>query len=296
MTPFIATSAGGSGDRCAAWLVRQPARARRAGAAAVLAAALLCGGHLPAHAQIVAIVNGEPITATDIAQRSKLLQLSTHKAPPRQEVLDELIDDKLKIQLSKRFIAEVPKREIDSAYANMARRAGLTTQQFTQALTKDGVSVEALKVRIHADFVWGQIIRGKYQGSLQIGEKDVMAALQTKNKPDSVGYEYLLRPIMLLLPNGASPEAIEARRREVEALRTRFQSCDEGIRLAMALTDVAVRDPIRRQSADLPAPQREVLNNTPLGHLTPPDISRIARTLASDIPLPMKPPAPAPAP
>ena len=46
------------------------------------------------------------ITATDIAQRSKLIQISSQKVPPRQEVLDELIEDHLKVQLSKRYIAE----------------------------------------------------------------------------------------------------------------------------------------------------------------------------------------------
>ena len=48
--------------------------------------------------QIVVIVNGEPITALDIDQRSKLTQLSTHKVPARQEVLDELINEKLKLR------------------------------------------------------------------------------------------------------------------------------------------------------------------------------------------------------
>ena len=34
-----------------------------------------------AHAQVAALVNGEPITALDIAQRTKLVQLSTQKRP-----------------------------------------------------------------------------------------------------------------------------------------------------------------------------------------------------------------------
>src|SRR5262245_44788997 len=46
--------------------------------------------------QVVVIVNGEPITALDIEQRSKLNQLSTHKAPARQDILDELINEKLR--------------------------------------------------------------------------------------------------------------------------------------------------------------------------------------------------------
>src|ERR1700757_4385750 len=55
-------------------------------------------GAPPLHAQSVAVmVNGEPITDYDIEQRSKLLFLSTHKKPTRQEVIDELIDDKVKI-------------------------------------------------------------------------------------------------------------------------------------------------------------------------------------------------------
>ena len=270
MRPFSATAIRlDAAPMSSAWL----GPLARHAAAAALACASLCAGHVPARAQIVAIVNGEPITATDIAQRTKLTQLSTHKVPPRQEVIDELIDDKLKVQLSKRYIAEVPKREIENAFAGIARRAGLTAQQFTQALTQSGVNVDALKTRIHADFVWNQIIRGKFQGSLQIGEKDVFAALRSKNKEDVGGLEYTLRPIVFLVARGAPAATFEARKRDAEGLRGRFQSCEEGIRLAMALPDVAVREQIRRQSADIGAPQREVLEKTAVGRLTPPEVT-----------------------
>ena len=246
---------------------------RRAVAAATLAVTVLCAGYQPARAQIVAIINGEPITATDIAQRTKLIQLSTQKVPGRQEVLEELIDDHLKVQLSKRYIAEVPKREIENAFATIARRAGMSTQQFAAALKQSGISAEALKARIHADFVWGQIVRGKFQGSLQVGDRDVFVALKEKNKEDVAGTEYTLRPIVFLVPRGAAPAAYEARKRDAEALRGRFQGCDEGLRLAMGTPDVAVRELIRRVSADLGAPQREVLDKTEIGRLTPPEIT-----------------------
>ena len=252
---------------------RRLAPAARIAGAALLAAVLLCAGDRSAHAQIVAIVNGEPITATDVASRTKLIQLSTQKAPSKQEVLDELIDDHLKVQLSKRFIAEVPKREIETAYATIARRAGMSPQQFTDALKKSGISVEGLKSRIHADFVWGQIVRGKFQGSLQVGDRDVFVALKEKNKQDVAGTEYTLRPIVFLVTKGAAPAVYEQRKRDAEGLRTRFQGCEAGIRLAMGMADVAVRDQIRRQSADIGAPQREVLDKTEVGRLTPPEIT-----------------------
>ena len=53
--------------------------------------------------QVVVIVNGDPITALDIEQRTKLNQLSTHKTPARQEILDELINEKLKVKEAKKF-------------------------------------------------------------------------------------------------------------------------------------------------------------------------------------------------
>src|SRR5438876_4531416 len=56
----------------------------------------------PLHAQTVAVmVNGDPITDFDIEQRSKLNFLSTHKPSNRQEVINELIDEKVKIKEAK---------------------------------------------------------------------------------------------------------------------------------------------------------------------------------------------------
>ena len=145
---------------------------------AALAVAATLVSALPAQAQVVAIVGGEPITEVDIQQRTRLIELSTQKKPSRQEALDDLIDDKLKVQLSKRYIAEVPKRDIETAFSNMARRAGMTPQQFAKSTSSQGVSAEALKTRIHADFVWSQIVRGKFQGSLQVGDKEVEVKMQ----------------------------------------------------------------------------------------------------------------------
>jgi peptidyl-prolyl cis-trans isomerase SurA len=241
--------------------------------AAVVAALLLVAAGSTAHAQIVALVNGDPITALDISQRTRLIQLSTQKVPPRHEVLDELIEDRIKVQLGKRYISEVPKREIESAFSNIARRAGLTPEQFSKSVTASGISVESLKARIHADFVWTQIIRGKFRSTLQIGDQEVAVKLQGKEKQEPASFEYSLRPILFLVPRGSAAATFEARKRDAEGLRARFQNCAEGLRFAMALPDVAVREAIIRQSSDLAQAQRDVLNNTPVGKLTPPDVT-----------------------
>jgi peptidyl-prolyl cis-trans isomerase SurA len=241
--------------------------------AALLAAGVSAPGSVARAQQIVVIVNGEPITALDIEQRSKLTQLSTHKAPARQEVLDELINEKLKVREAKKFGLEISSSEVDSAYATMAGRMRLTAEQLTEQLAKSGIHAGTLKARIKADLTWPQLVRGRYSSSLQIGDKDILTAMDSKSN-DTVGYDYTLRPILFLVPAG-SPEAfVEGRKREAEALRNRFQDCEAGISFARALKDVAVRDQVIRSSADIPAELRKVLEGIEVGRLTAPEVTK----------------------
>lgn len=226
-----------------------------------------------AHAQVVAIVNGEPITALDLAQRTRLIQLSTRKTPSRQEALDELIDDKLKLNIAKRYTVDIPNREVDAAYANIARRSGLSPQQFDQALAGAGITGAAFKAKLRSDIAWSAIVRGKFQSAAQVGDKEVAMAMQGQNKEpgEDVAYEYRLQPILFIVPRGSSAQTFEARRKEAEAFRAKFQSCEEGIPAARLMRDVAIRGRILRNSTDLPQQQRQVLDSTPVGRLTPPE-------------------------
>jgi len=246
-------------------------------AAAALALALAAAGLArPALAQHVAvIVNGAPITTYDIEQRSKFTTLSTHKTPNRQDVIEELIDEKLKVQVGQRYKLEISDSDVENAYANMARRMRLTPEQLTGALAHAGVDSQTLKSRIKADISWQQIVRGKFQSSLQIRDKDVFAKVQSKEDKDKkeVAYEYVLRPILFITPPGANEQVIDARKREAEALRVRFEGCDTGLNFARALRDVAVRDQIVKSSIDLPPAMRKILDDVTVGKLTTPDVT-----------------------
>lgn len=243
-------------------------------AAALLLAASLAAWPSPALAQVVVVVNGAPVTALDVEHRTRLIQLTTRKTPARQEVLNELIDDKLKLFIAKRYGMEPSDSEIDTQFENMARRGRMTTQQFGQSLTSSGVPVSAFKNRMRAELVWSQLVRGKFGSSLQIGETDIAAVLQERKteEKDAVGYFYTLRPILFIVPRGSDNSFIEAKRRDAEALRARVQSCEEAVSFARALKDVAVRAPITRSSADLTPDLREILANLPIGKLATPEL------------------------
>lgn len=250
---------------------------RRQLVTAIIAVALAaCAYGTAAAQQVIAVVNGELITAFDIEQRTKLIQLSTQKPPPRQEVLEELIDEKVKLSVIKRWSMEVTDKEVESSYASMARRMRMSAPQLTETLAKSGISAATLKSRIKADIIWTGIVRSKYQSSMQVNEKEIRAALETRPKDDktAVGHDYTLRPILFIIPRGSADTVVEGRKREAEALRTRFEGCDEGIAFARTMRDVAVKSPVHRSSSDLAPALREILDGVPVGKLTPPEVTQ----------------------
>jgi len=225
---------------------------------------------------VVIIVNGDPITALDIEQRMKFIQISTQKAPSRTDVVNELIDEKLKVREGKRWGVELSDAEVDSQYSSMAGRMRQTAEQLTQNLAKGGVHPNTLKARIRADTVWSQLVRGRYQASLQLSEKDVEDAVPKEGEEqESAAMDYIMRPILLLVTPGASPAVVDGRRKEAEALRTRFKSCEDGVSLARAMRDTAVRDQIIRNSGDLSPELRKMLDAVPVGQLTAPEVTKL---------------------
>jgi peptidyl-prolyl cis-trans isomerase SurA len=240
---------------------------------ATTALILICCGS-PLRAQTVAVmVNGEPITNFDIEQRSKLNELSTHKVPGRQEVIDELIDEKVKIKEAKKYSVDPSGSEIDAAYASMSTRMRLNTDQLTQILAAKGIRPDTMKSRLRADMVWTSLVRGRFKESLQVGEKEVQAAVDASGgeKQDTESFEYQMRPIVLIVPRGAAPTVMEARHKEADALRERIQSCAEANNIFKAMQNSTIRDTVVKTSADIPASLRDLLDKTPIGHLTPPE-------------------------
>ncbi|MBN8981826.1 MAG: SurA N-terminal domain-containing protein [Rhizobiales bacterium] len=244
-------------------------------AVVVLAAA---GLQTPAHAQsIVAIVNGEAITNTDIEQRIKLTQLTAKKTITRQEALDELINDKVKIKEGKKYGLDLSAADIDSAYANMASRMRMNDEQLSKTLENNGIRPQTLKARMKADMTWGNLVRGRFNSTLTPADKDLRAAMGEKegdDKTSAESFEYKMRPIVLVVPRGAAPSAVELRRKEAELLRQRIDGCDQATEFFRSMRDAAIRDQVVKTSADLSAPLRELLDKTPIGKLTPPEITK----------------------
>jgi peptidyl-prolyl cis-trans isomerase SurA len=244
--------------------------------AITVALAVLAGGISPLQAQSVAVmVNGEPITNYDIEQRTKLNFLTIRKQMPRKEVIDELIDEKVKIREAKKYGVDPSASDIDQAFAGMGSRMRLSPEQLTKSLESQGVRPDTLKARLKADMVWSSLVRGRFKESLQVGEKEVAAAAQASGEAtETEAFEYKMQPIVLIVPRGSASAAIDLRRKEEESLRDRVQTCAQANSYFKSMRNAAIRSMVTKTSADLPGPLRELLDKTPIGHLTPPEITK----------------------
>ena len=171
-------TAGLSGNRSTRPRCNNGGAVARAGLARtwLLPAAMvaLLAAAAPARGQVVLFVNGDPITELDIAQRGKLIQLTLHKTAPRAEVINDLIDDKIKISVGRRFHLDITADDVDKQFVEMGGRMRMSRQAFEQVLTQNGIDPSTMKDHIKAEISWATVIQGKFQARLQVNEKDVL--------------------------------------------------------------------------------------------------------------------------
>jgi peptidyl-prolyl cis-trans isomerase SurA len=244
---------------------------------ALCAAVMLTALPSPSRAQnVVVMVNGDPITDFDIEQRSKLDQLTTQKTPSRQEVINELIDDKVKLKEGKKFGVDPGVADVNQSYEGMAQRMRITPEQLTKSLESKGVRPETLKGRMRAEMVWTSLVRGRYKERLQVGERDVAQAVQaqTGDKLQIEGTEYKMQPIVLIVPRGSSAAFLETREKEAESYRARVAGCEEANSLFRSTPNATIRDTVTKTTAELPEALRKLLDDTPIGRLTAPEVTK----------------------
>ena len=87
-------------------------------------------------------------------------------------------------------------------------------------------------------------------------------------------FEYRMQPVVLIVPKGSAQTAVELRQKDAETLRARIETCDQANQYFKSMPNAAIRDTVIKTSADIPATLRKVLDETPIGHLTPPEVTK----------------------
>lgn len=146
------------------------------------------GGAMPSVVKATAIVNGEVITQTDVAQRLSLLAIANEGALPadqidqlRQQVLRNLIDETLQIQAARRAEIEVTEKDIDRTLERVAANVKQTPEQLAEFLKANGSSISSMRRQIHGEIAWRRLLSAKIETSVSVGDDEVKAVLDRLN-------------------------------------------------------------------------------------------------------------------
>jgi len=221
---------------------------------------------------IIATVNGDPITNIDVEQRMKLLQAFFHRPASHDAALDSVIDDALKLEETGKFKIKASNNEIGEQIAREANEMKIAPSALLAAMQRAGVSENHIKDHFAADFQFFVLIQA-YNKGVDASESEVRAEMAKDGGKAAAGTDYKLHQIIFALPSSGSFADIEGRIKTAEQLRTRFTDCASGLPLARNMDDVAVRDEVTRNSLQVSDSLKELLDKTPVGHLTPPERS-----------------------
>ena len=262
-------------------------RLRRIGSIATVVSAMLVGSLAggaawAAGATIKVVVNNEPVTSTEIAERARLLRLTSHMSGPSVDRMatEELIDERLKEQEGKRVGVSVSDAQVDAAFASIAGRLKISPAQLAQGLSSQGVSPANLKARIRSQIMWQQLVVGRFNRTVNISDSQIVDALSKKQggtgkdaaaKPESGGTtaEYTLQQVVLVVAKDGG--SADARMREAEALRAKVTSCDGLVDMVRPIREALVKPLGKRTEDEMPEAFRGLLGQTPVGHLSKPN-------------------------
>ena len=130
--------------------------------------------------RIVAVVNGEVISNIDVDNRARLFALSTGLplTPDvidrlKQQILRQLIDERLRMQEVQRRKIVVADKAIAAAIHDIEGRNGLPAGGLQQKLMADGVSQRTLIDQIRTQLGWGQVLREQLGRQVNISDAEI---------------------------------------------------------------------------------------------------------------------------
>jgi peptidyl-prolyl cis-trans isomerase SurA len=174
--------------------------------------------------RVVAIVNDEALTQYELDEQKRLVleQMKAQKvAPPPGDVLDKqllerLITDRALLQLAKDSGVRVDDVQVERTIERIAQENKLTPDQLRQAIERDGMSYARYRNDLRNEILVQRLREREVDSRITVSDAEVDAFLATAAAQVGGDVEYRLAHIFVVVPEQASPDQIEARRRRAE--------------------------------------------------------------------------------
>jgi peptidyl-prolyl cis-trans isomerase SurA len=231
--------------------------------------------------RVIAVVNDEAITQYDLddARRVVLQQLKQQNVQQpasdvlEKQVLERLITERALLQYAKENGIKVDDTQVERAIQRIAEDNKLTLDGLRQALAKDNVTYAKYREDVRNEIIVQRLREREVEGRITVSDGEVESYLATIKAQSGGEAEYRLAHILVVVPEQASAEQIDAKRRRAEeALKSIRGGADFG-QVAAGFSDAS--DALSggnlgwRPGARMPTVFAEVVRGMNVGDVSP---------------------------
>lgn len=180
---------------------------------------------------IAAIVNNEVITQsaldTEIAMMKQQLQANNQPLPAdaqlHTQILNQMIDQKLVLQMAAKEKITVSDGQLDAAIEKVAGENHLTIAQMQQQIEKQGMNYQVYKQQVRQQLLMNAVEQQALGNTIQISDAEVKAAMnkavaQAQNIP-----EYHLQAVLVPVPTTPTTAQVQTAQSEAASLIQQLQ-------------------------------------------------------------------------
>ena len=197
--------------------------------------------------RIVAVVNSEVMTSSELAERVAVAerQMKRQNMPIpephllERQVLERLILEKAQLQMAKETGIRVEEVQLDRAISKIAENNKMTLATFRQTLERDGLQFDRFREEIRNEILLTRLREREVDDKIQIGDGEIDLYIAESEGPGApVGnIEYNIAHVLVRIPERATPESIQSARSRAEKVIAETKVGGDFAKLAASYSD-----------------------------------------------------------
>ena len=187
----------------------------------------------------------------------------------KKAAIEELIDEKLKLQEAKRLNVVPSEEDVSRSIAGIAERNKMTEAQLAAQL---GGSIEPMKVRIRSAMAWNEVVRRQFGSQIQVTTKEVDKFVASSAAGGEDQVELQIQRIRLAMPAKMDQAVVAQRVQEAESIRAKFKDCKTAGSIAAGISGAKFEELGKRKPSAFQEPTRSMLLSAKDGEMLPPSV------------------------